>query len=525
MTRRNLIIAILLGLCGAALAQRLESARSLAFDRGVVDASEPLSASGNPALLLLSSFRFYGELQRTANTSFFVSILYPVSAGTGMGLSWHIQTQQEIRALPAAIIGVERDNQSLLISLGHRNPINWGQQIEMAFESNRQTFQYGSEAAKQLFDDDQLFTLKYRLGFRHQLSEKLAVGLLTPPILSMRYRAFINSSKSEKAQLDLGKEIETGVRLPMAALTWKLAPALTLAFSSRSLRGKTDMQLAAEKRLAKHFVLTAAATTAPESKQAKLTLGLGGYLKGFDTFAAYDIRRQDFRFAISLAPERNKELIAVPEIKPAARTLYLYRLKHRDPAELATVELVNATTKTVEINIQCSGHNLPKLNRGLALTGSEHAGIAIPAPHALQDLPAGAYEYEVKIVAFQRGRQEIKRQLIFEMKDAHDWSGDSRDLNYFIQSADDEILKTARLLLARSQVNSRPDGVAECFYNFFRDSLRYVHDPQPLRLQQDRVQYAVETLRLKSGDCEDLTILMVSLLASVGIQAAFADVA
>ncbi len=177
--------------------------------------------------------------------------------------------------------------------------------------------------------------------------------------------------------------------------------------------------MAAEKRLAKHFVLTAAATTDPESKQARLALGLGGYLKGFDTFAAY--------------------------------------------------------------------------------------------------------EYEVKIVAFQRGRQEIKRQFSFEMKDAHDWSGDSRDLNYFIQPEDDIILKTARALLARCQVNSRPETIAECFYNFFRDSLRYVHDPRPLRARQDRVQYATETLKLKSGDCEDFTILTVSLLESVGIQAAFVD--
>jgi transglutaminase-like putative cysteine protease len=224
-----------------------------------------------------------------------------------------------------------------------------------------------------------------------------------------------------------------------------------------------------------------------------------------------------------LAPERNKELITVSEVKLAAHTLYPYRLKHRDPAELATVELVNATTKTVEINIQCSGHNLPKLSRGLALTESERTAIAIPVPHVLQDLPAGAYEYEVRIVAFQRGRQEIKRQLIFEMKDTHDWSGDSRDLNYFIQPEDDEIMKTARLLLARSRVNSRPEAVAECFYNFFRDSLRYVPDPRPLRQRQDRVQYAAETLKFKSGDCEDFTILMVSLLEGVGVQAAFVE--
>jgi transglutaminase-like putative cysteine protease len=109
------------------------------------------------------------------------------------------------------------------------------------------------------------------------------------------------------------------------------------------------------------------------------------------------------------------------------------------------------------------------------------------------------------------------------MKDANDWSGDSRDLNFFIQPEGDKILKTARALLARSRVNSRPEAVAECFYNFFRDSLRYVHDPRPLRARQDRVQYAAETLKLKSGDCEDFTILMVSLLESVGIQAAFVD--
>ncbi len=163
----------------------------------------------------------------------------------------------------------------------------------------------------------------------------------------------------------------------------------------------------------------------------------------------------------------------------------------------------------------------------MTLAGSEREVVEIAGLSRLHDLPAGFYNYTIDIAAFQRGRQEIRRHFSFEMKDSHDWSGDSNDLNYFIQPHETKILKTARAILSQcgeKQITQQAVNIAQCFYDFLRSSFKYVHDPRPLHARQDRVQYPTETLDLISGDCEDLTILMVSLLESVGIRAAFVEV-
>jgi hypothetical protein len=62
---------------------------------------------------------------------------------------------------------------------------------------------------------------------------------------------------------------------------------------------------------------------------------------------------------------------------------------------------------------------------------------------------------------------------------------------------------------------------ARLIMNSFAGKLVYVNDP---RLTADYVQYPAETLRLRGGDCDDMTVCFSSLLSSVGISTAFVDV-
>jgi hypothetical protein len=215
----------------------------------------------------------------------------------------------------------------------------------------------------------------------------------------------------------------------------------------------------------------------------------------------------------------------VQEIVTAAPAFYPNRLPHHEPAWLAKIGLRNKTSKPVEVALKLRGRELPTIKRGTTLAPAAQEFVEIPLALELRRLAAGPHLYEVEIVAFQRGRQRLQRQFAFEMKDGHDWSGESHDLNYFVQAHELEILQTARALLPAGKPTVNAMERAESFYDFLRRSFRYVPDPRPLRMRQDRVQYATETLRLKSGDCEDLTILMVSLLESVGIAAAFVELA
>jgi len=50
--------------------------------------------------------------------------------------------------------------------------------------------------------------------------------------------------------------------------------------------------------------------------------------------------------------------------------------------------------------------------------------------------------------------------------------------------------------------------------------MTYISDP---RIKWDFVQYPSETLKLKGGDCDDLSVLYSSLLESIGIETALVD--
>jgi hypothetical protein len=505
-------------------AQSLESARAFAFDRGLVEVTEPYAAIANPALLFERDlFRFYAEWQHTGKSAYLLALAYPLSAKMGFGLAWHAQRRQDFYVTSPAVFSTSYARQTFLFSLGFHGHTRWGQQFEATLEANRATRLTDSPLVKPPFGNDQRVRLIYRLGFYREFSSQWAIGLLTPPLINFSYRTFLEAPRPNETGLDFGKEPGTRVGTPRVALQWQPREFLRFAFSNRSTEGKTNAQLAIELRLTRNLYWTSAYAKTSEQRRAAPILGLGGHVSGFDAFAAYEAKRRDLRVAVAFAPERTKELVEVENFSTATPALYPYRLQHNQPAYLTQIELFNKTAKPVVLTLMLAGDQLPAIKRNVILKGEERATLDVPVLSALQKLANGTYRYHVEIVAFQRGRQEINRELTFEIKDAHDWSGDGRDLIFFVQAHEREILQHSRALLTRNGAKPNAAAFAKCFYHFLRDSLRYFPDPRPLQARQDRVQYAAETLRLRGGDCEDLTVLMVSLLESAGVRAAFVD--
>jgi hypothetical protein len=110
----------------------------------------------------------------------------------------------------------------------------------------------------------------------------------------------------------------------------------------------------------------------------------------------------------------------------------------------------------------------------------------------------------------------------------NDWDGSVYSLRYFVKPDDPAVIRYTRDILL--QTRDSLDGVAtdlepfrkaELLFNAFGGKLVYVSDP---KLSADVVQYPGETLHLRSGDCDDLTVCCSSLLNSIGISTAFVDV-
>jgi len=153
--------------------------------------------------------------------------------------------------------------------------------------------------------------------------------------------------------------------------------------------------------------------------------------------------------------------------------------------------------------------------------------IEIPVPAELKNVSPGKYSYDINTIAYYRGKQSIKRSIAFEMKDKHDWAGDPNDLIYFLMPGEKRIKAEARRIISLHSKEKNNGDVLKLikhFYNFIRYSINYVSDPKPINQNHDSVQYPTETIASRSGDCEDLSVLMISLLKSVGIDGSFVQI-
>jgi transglutaminase-like putative cysteine protease len=120
---------------------------------------------------------------------------------------------------------------------------------------------------------------------------------------------------------------------------------------------------------------------------------------------------------------------------------------------------------------------------------------------------------------------EFRQRIVVHGRNA--WNGSVESLRYFVTPDDPSVIRYTRDVLlenrARLSENGQKDNLekAMILFDTFAGKLLYVGDP---RQSADHVQYPAETLRLRSGDCDDMTVCFSSLLNSVGISTAFVDV-
>jgi len=107
------------------------------------------------------------------------------------------------------------------------------------------------------------------------------------------------------------------------------------------------------------------------------------------------------------------------------------------------------------------------------------------------------------------------------------WDGNVKNLRYFIQRDMDFSVKYSKTILAKykTEIDTIANAIsnfhkAKIIFNSFIENLTYTSDP---RASAEYVQYPNQTLELKGGDCDDLSVCYSSLLESIGIETALVD--
>jgi len=107
------------------------------------------------------------------------------------------------------------------------------------------------------------------------------------------------------------------------------------------------------------------------------------------------------------------------------------------------------------------------------------------------------------------------------------WDGKVSNLRYFIMKDLDFSMSYAKSVLSESKsvldtISTEPYNFfkAKILFNDFVKKLVYTSDP---RATAEYVQFPKQTMELKGGDCDDLSVAYCSLLESIGIQTALID--
>lgn len=281
----------------------------------------------------------------------------------------------------------------------------------------------------------------------------------------------------------------------------------------------------------------------------------GGYLGGgmnvmitdwfalnFDTkYHFYDFDRKnmysglEFGLGFSFMWGRKQEIFDIKELKVIVQDIYptFYQFYSTYPLALLTIK--NVAGYPIEVNVTSfikGFSERPQESGFIRLQRRETKDIPITAilSSRLKNVvqrETAILDLEIEARAGAVHRREFSAQLMVHHRNA--WDGDMEKLIFFITPENEQVLKIIRKITRQIQLNANDDlfnfEIANAIFNeLMAFQIHYQRDPNIPFYQDDRVQFADETLRNKSGDCDDLTVLYASLLESAGIHTSFVEV-
>lgn len=137
----------------------------------------------------------------------------------------------------------------------------------------------------------------------------------------------------------------------------------------------------------------------------------------------------------------------------------------------------------------------------------------------------------ISIVDFivETGNNELddKMQKSILINSSNAWDGRVINLKYFISKGMNSSMNYSKEILSSYKQNLdtiinalTPFYTAKYLFNSLVENIVYTADP---RATSEYVQFPDETLKLKGGDCDDLSVLYCSMLESSGIETALVD--
>ena len=252
---------------------------------------------------------------------------------------------------------------------------------------------------------------------------------------------------------------------------------------------------------------------------------------------SYDKNASGFEFGLGLAFMwgKKRELFRVKGVHAIVHDLYPAYLTFYNTYPLAFVTVQNLAGYPIEVNVrsEIQGYSeRPKDSGFMRLAKGETKDISVTVIFGAQlrrttQRASAVLDLKIEGRAGAQAQTEISTPLMVHSRNA--WNGEIDKLGFFVTPEDEAVLRFGRIV-QRARAGQDSTAVenlalaAAVFDSLQRLQIRYQRDPNIPFYKDDRVQFAAETLSLRGGDCDDLTVLYASLLESLGIHTAFVDV-
>ncbi|MGH7492705.1 MAG: transglutaminase domain-containing protein [bacterium] len=242
----------------------------------------------------------------------------------------------------------------------------------------------------------------------------------------------------------------------------------------------------------------------------------------------------EFALGVSFMWGRKPEMMRIKGLTLLVTDIYPAYAPFYGTYPLAQVTVQNVAGYPIDVNVQSfvRGYSeRPKDSGFMHLEKGETKDIPVTAIFGsrlreAKQRQAAVMDLKVEARAGGVAQKEISTSIIVHSYNA--WNGEIDHLSFFVTPEDEHVLALARACTRRTTMNDHATGnlpVARAIMDSLAHThIRYQRDPNIPFYKDDRVQFARETLALGSGDCDDLSVLLVSLLESAGINAAFVDV-
>jgi len=243
----------------------------------------------------------------------------------------------------------------------------------------------------------------------------------------------------------------------------------------------------------------------------------------------------EFGMGLNVIWGKKREIIQVKDVRLIVKDIYPAYYQFYNTYPIALVTIKNVAGFPIEVNIRSqikSFSERPKNSGFIRIRKGETRDIPVTAIFGKRLLLVNQREPAVlDMVIEARAGATLEKQLSAQVivHTRNSWNGEMDKLGLFVTPDDEKILALSRQLVRDVKKNDNAPTLkfemAKTVFNKLGErGIHYQSDPNILFYQDDRVQYALETLDQGSGDCDDLVVLYASLLESLGINTAFVEV-